>query len=382
MKTITILGSTGAVGTQVLNVISKHPDRFKVVGLSAYTNENLLREQITKYNPTHYYFPGGAVEVQSSLFDLIEDEKNTKCLGSLEELAEIPADIVVSAVSGIAGLWSAVAVLKRGGTLAIANKETIVAAGKHLKALEKKYGGKIIPLDTEHSALSTCLDGENSKYVKKLILTASGGALRDVPKGQFSRITPEQALAHPVWKMGKKITIDSATLFNKGLEIVEAMRLFEVPQDKIDVVIHRESIVHSMVEFCDNSIKALLSTPNIALSIERALYYPEKNNASVAPLKLTQLGSLTFEEPDYDKFPCLSIAKEMAKRGDGACIAVSAADEVLVEQFLKYKIKLTDIPTKLEKVLAKFEKIGDVQLDDVTRIDTEARKYTYSIGAK
>ncbi len=382
MKTVTILGSTGAVGTQVLNAISKHPDRFKVVGLSAYTNENLLRQQITKFNPTHYYFPGGAVEVQSSLFDLIEDEKNTKCLGSLEELAEIPADIVVSAVSGIAGLWSAVAVLKRGGTLAIANKETIVAAGKHLKALEKKYGGKIIPLDTEHSAIATCLEGENNKYIKKLILTASGGALRDIPKAQFSRITPEQALAHPVWKMGKKITIDSATLFNKGLEIIEAMRLFDVPQDKIDVVIHRESVIHSMVEFSDNSIKALLSTPNIALSIERALYYPEKNTASVAPLKLTELGSLSFEEPDYDKFPCLAIAKEMAKRGDGACIAVSAADEVLVDQYLKYKIKLTDIPTKLEKVLAKFEKVGDVKLDDVTRIDTEARKYTYSIGAK
>ena len=158
--------------------------------------------------------------------------------------------------------------------------------------------------------------------------------------------------------------------------------MFEVPQEKIDVVIHRESIIHSMVEFSDNSVKALLSTPNIALSIERALYYPEKNNASIAPLKLTDIGSLTFEEPDYDKFPCLSIAEEMAKRGDGACIAVSAADEVLVDQYLKYKIKLTDIPTKLEKVLAKFEKIGDVKLDDVTRIDTEARKYTYSIGAK
>lgn len=382
MKTITILGSTGAFGTQVLNAVSKHPDKFKVVGLSAYSNENLLRQQITKYNPTHYYFPGGAVEVQSSLFDFIEDEKSTKCLGSLEELAEIPADIVVSSVSGIAGLWSAVAVLKRGGTLAIANKESIVAAGRHLKALEKKYGGKIIPLDTEHSAIASCLEGENSKYVKKLILTASGGALRDVPKSQFAKITPEQALAHPVWKMGKKITIDSATLFNKGLEVIEAMHLFDVPENKVDVVIHRESIIHSMVEFSDNSVKALLSTPNIALAIDRALYYPEKNVASVSPLKLTELGSLSFEAPDYDKFPCLAIAREMAKRGDGACIAVSAADEVLVDQYLKYKIKFSDIPNKLEKVLSKFEKIGAVDLDDVTRIDTEARKYTYSIGAK
>lgn len=379
MKTITILGSTGSVGTQVLDVVRKHRDKFKVVGLSAYSNENLLREQLSEFNPTHYYFPGGAVEVQSSLFDFLEDEKSTKCLSSLEELASIKADIVVSAVGGIAGLWAAVAVLENGGTLAIANKESIVAGGRHLKALERKYGGKIIPLDTEHSAIASCLEGENPQYIKKIILTASGGALRDMSSAQIAKVTPEQALQHPVWKMGKKVTIDSATLFNKGLEIIEAMRLFEVSLDQVEVLIHRESIVHSFVEFSDNSVKALLSAPNMALSIERALFYPEKSENSVPEISLSKLGSLTFTEPDYKKFPCLAIAKQAGKKGEGACIAISAADEILVEEFLRHKIKLGDIPQKLEKVLAKFSSVGDVALDDVTRIDTEARKYTYSV---
>lgn len=379
MKTITILGSTGSVGTQVLDVVRKHRDKFKVVGLSAYSNENLLREQLSEFNPTHYYFPGGAVEVQSSLFDFLEDEKSTKCLSSLEELASIKADIVVSAVGGIAGLWAAVAVLENGGTLAIANKESIVAGGRHLKALERKYGGKIIPLDTEHSAIASCLEGENPQYIKKIILTASGGALRDMSSAQIAKVTPEQALQHPVWKMGKKVTIDSATLFNKGLEIIEAMRLFEVSLDQVEVLIHRESIVHSFVEFSDNSVKALLSAPNMALSIERALFYPEKSENSVPEISLSKLGSLTFTEPDYEKFPCLALAKQAGKKGEGACIAISAADEILVEEFLRHKIKLGDIPQKLEKVLAKFSSVGDVALDDVTRIDTEARKYTYSV---
>lgn len=379
MKTITILGSTGSVGTQVLDVVRKYRDKFKVVGLSAYSNENLLREQITEFNPTHYYFPGGAVEVQSSLFDFLDDDKSTKCLSSFEELASIPADIVVSAVGGIAGLWAAVAVLKNGGTLAIANKESIVAGGRHLKALEKKFGGKIIPLDTEHSAIASCIEGEDSRFVKKIILTASGGALRDMSKAQIAKVTPEQALMHPVWKMGKKVTIDSATLFNKGLEVIEAMRLFEVSLDQVEVVLHRESIIHSLVEFSDNSVKALLSAPDMALSIERALFYPEKGENAVPEISLPKLGSLTFSEPDYEKFPCLNVAIRAAKKGEGACIAVSAADEILVDEFLRHKIKITDIATKLEKVLSKFASVGDVALEDVTRIDTEARKYTYSV---
>lgn len=379
MKTVTILGSTGSVGRQVLATISQHPDAFKVVGLSAYTNESLLREQIEKYNPTHYYFPGGAVEVQSSLFDFLEDEKTSKCLNSLEELATIPSDIVVLAVTGIAGLWAAVATLKRGGTLAIANKETIVCAGRHLKMLEKKYGGKILPLDTEHSAIFSCLRGENKKFVKSLVLTASGGALRDMPASALAKVKAEDCLKHPVWSMGKKVTIDSATLFNKGLEVIEAMRLFEVSAKDVKVVMHRQSVVHSLVEYTDGGMKALLSTPDMRLSIDTALFYPDHAQFSVEPLDLAKLGSITFSEPDFDRYRCLKIAIDAANAGEGACIAISACDEVLVEEFLKGKIKYNDIANTLAKVYTKFKKVGDVELEDILGIDEQARKYTYSV---
>lgn len=383
MKTVTILGSTGSVGRQVLATISQHPDVFKVVGLSAYTNESLLREQIEKYNPTHYYFPGGAVEVQSSLFDFLEDEKTSKCLNSLEELATIPSDIVVLAVTGIAGLWAAVATLKRGGTLAIANKETIVCAGRHLKMLEKKYGGKILPLDTEHSAIFSCLRGENKKFVKSLVLTASGGALRDMPASALAKVKAEDCLKHPVWSMGKKVTIDSATLFNKGLEVIEAMRLFELSAKDVKVVMHRQSVVHSLVEYTDGGMKALLSTPDMRLSIDTALFYPDHAQFSVEPLDLAKLGSITFSEPDFDRYRCLKIAIDAANAGEGACIAISACDEVLVEEFLKGKIKYNDIANTLAKVYTKFKKVGDVELEDILGIDEQARKYTYSmIGIK
>ena len=383
VSTITVLGSTGSVGRQVLAAVDRHPDRFKVVGLSAFTNEKLLREQIDKYSPKHYYFPAGGVEIQSSLFDFLDDEKfASKCVGSLEELAEFPSDIVVSAVSGIAGLWAAVATLKRGATLAIANKETIVCAGRHLKALEKKYGGKILPLDTEHSAIMDCLSGVEHKDIKNLILTASGGALRDIAIERLPKVTPREALNHPVWSMGKKVTIDSATLFNKGLEVIEAMRLFEVPAEKVRVVMHRESVIHGMAELCDGSVRALLSVPNMALAIESALFYPKKSVGAVGELDFFKLGTMEFAAPDFNRYPCLELALRAAKAGEGACIALSAADEVLVEAFLAGTIGFTDIANYLKKVLHKYEKVGDVALEDIFGIDADARKYTYSIGVK
>lgn len=383
VSTITVLGSTGSVGRQVLAAVDRHPDRFKVVGLSAFTNEKLLREQIDKYSPKHYYFPAGGVEIQSSLFDFLDDEKfASKCVGSLEELAEFPSDIVVSAVSGIAGLWAAVATLKRGATLAIANKETIVCAGRHLKALEKKYGGKILPLDTEHSAIMDCLSGVEHKDIKSLILTASGGALRDIAIERLPKVTPREALNHPVWSMGKKVTIDSATLFNKGLEVIEAMRLFEVPAEKVRVVMHRESVIHGMAELCDGSVRALLSVPSMALAIESALFYPKKSVGPVGELDFVKLGTMEFAAPDFNRYPCLELALRAAKAGEGACIALSAADEVLVEAFLAGTIGFTDIANYLKKVLHKYEKVGDVALEDIFGIDADARKYTYSIGVK
>lgn len=382
MKTLTILGSTGSVGRQVLDVVRKHPNDFKVVGLSAYSNEDLLREQLEEFSPSHYYFPTGAVEIQTSLFDLLQDDLyETKCLSSLEDLAAIESDIVVLAVSGISGLWAAVKTLERGATLAIANKETLVCAGRHLRALEKKYGGKILPLDTEHSAIMECLKGENKKQVSKVILTASGGALRDYPIDKLSKISAEEALNHPTWQMGKKITIDCSTLFNKGLEVIEAMVLFDIPFENISILMHRESIIHSLVEFQDGSQKALLANPKLALTIETALYYPDLGKNSVESLDLARVGQLTFSDVDYNRYPCLKIVLDAAK-DEGQRIALTAADEILVDYYLDGRIKYTDIAVYLSKVAAKFAGKGDVKLDDVMNVDSEARVFTAGLLGK
>ena len=379
--TITILGSTGSVGTQALDVIRKFPDRFKVVGLSAFNNTDLLREQIDEFKPDYYFCKEGTINIQRSLFDFFIDEEpqDKKSLGSLYELAQVESDIVILCVGGIAGLLPAMATLKRGGILAIANKEAIVAGGRHLKYAEKKYGGKIIPVDSEHSAIFNCI-GDNQKNVKNVILTCSGGPFRDYDLARLKKITPEDALYHPNWKMGKKITVDCATLFNKGLEIIEAMHLFSVSENHVKVVQHNESIVHSLVEFKDNSMKALLSVPDMKMAIESAIFYPEIGDAIIPELDLASLGKLTFKEPNHELFPCLDLAREAAKSGESACIAISAADEILVDSFLNGKISFTDIPKKLEKVLTKFSSIKEVAFDEILSLDNDARKYTYTLG--
>lgn len=379
--TITILGSTGSVGTQALDVIRKFPDRFKVVGLSAFNNTDLLREQIEEFKPDYYFCKEGTINIQRSLFDFFIDEEpqDKKSLGSLYELAQVESDIVLLCVGGIAGLLPAMATLNRGGILAIANKEAIVAGGRHLKFAEKKYGGKIIPVDSEHSAIFNCIGGD-SKKVKNVILTCSGGPFRDYDLARLKKITPDEALYHPNWKMGKKITVDCATLFNKGLEIIEAMHLFSVYEDQVKVVQHNESIVHSLVEFKDNSMKALLSVPDMKMAIESAIFYPDMGEAIIPELDLASLGKLTFKEPNHELFPCLDLAREAAKSGEGACIAISAADEILVDSFLNGKISFTDIPKKLEKVLTKFSSIKEVAFDEILSLDNDARKYTYTLG--
>ena len=329
-----------------------------------------MREQIEEFKPDYYFCKEGTINIQRSLFDFFIDEEpqDKKSLGSLYELAQVESDIVLLCVGGIAGLLPAMATLNRGGILAIANKEAIVAGGRHLKFAEKKYGGKIIPVDSEHSAIFNCIGGD-SKKVKNVILTCSGGPFRDYG-----------ALYHPNWKMGKKITVDCATLFNKGLEIIEAMHLFSVYEDQVKVVQHNESIVHSLVEFKDNSMKALLSVPDMKMAIESAIFYPDMGEAIIPELDLASLGKLTFKEPNHELFPCLDLAREAAKSGEGACIAISAADEILVDSFLNGKISFTDIPKKLEKVLTKFSSIKEVAFDEILSLDNDARKYTYTLG--
>ena len=379
--TVTVLGSTGSYGRAVLDVIRKYPKKFKVVGLSCYENTALLSQQIAEFNPIHYFTPTGSIESQLSIFDYMDSEEyRAKCLPSLEELASLDADIVVSAVSGLSGLWAAIATLKRGGILAIANKETIVCAGKYLKKLEKQFGGLIIPLDTEHSAIQSGLKGEEIKDIRRLIITASGGALRDYNLSDLKNIKAAEALKHPNWMMGKKITIDSATMFNKALEIVEAKYLFDVNPSKISILMHRESIIHAIVELNNGSQKAIMSQTSLRIPIENALFYPNiQSTEEENILDLSKIGSLHFSELDSDRYPVMTLIREALNKSDGAIIALSSADEVLVEKFLADKIKFSDIYKNLEKVYLKFQNIKDTSVDDVLKISYEAKEYAKTL---
>ncbi|MDD4839519.1 MAG: 1-deoxy-D-xylulose-5-phosphate reductoisomerase [Clostridia bacterium] len=381
-KRIVILGSTGSIGKQALSVVEKYPDNFKVVGLSAHTNEALLQKQIQEFKPNFYHFKDGAqIQVQTSLFDLL-DSTEAKVVDSLDDLAKIDCDLLICAVSGIVGLKPVICALEKGINVAIATKEAIVSGGDIMNEICDRTGAKLIPIDSEHSALWQCLWGEDSKHIKKLIITASGGALRNMTKEEIKFVTAKEALNHPVWKMGKKVTIDSATLFNKGLEVVEASKLFRIDANCVSVLVHPESIVHGLVEFSDNSLKASLATPDMHLPIELAMFYPERAENSVKTLDLVKLGSLNFEKPDFDRFPCLSIVLEGMKKGNGAMTALSAADEILVEQFLNEEIMFYDISSRLEKVLKKFGNEKANTIDEIFGIDKATRQYTLKLGAK
>lgn len=380
-KKIILLGSTGSVGRQALQVVEKYPECFEIIGLSANTNESLLQKQIEDFRPRYYHFRDGKhIQVQTSLFDLL-DSSEAKFLPTLEELASVGCDLLISAVSGIAGLKPVVAALNNGTNVAIANKEAIVAGGDLMNEICDNTGAKLIPIDSEHSALWQCMWGEDKSKVKRLILTASGGALRDLTKDNIKYITAKDALNHPVWKMGKKVTIDSATLFNKGLEVVEASKLFRMNLSDISVVLHPESVIHGLVEFSDNSIKASLATPDMRMPIELAMFYPNRAENSVKAIDLLKLGSLNFSKPDNDRFPCLNIVLEGARKGSGTMVALSAADEILVQQFLDNEIGFYDISFRLEKVLKKFSGLSAHKIDEIFDIDDEARQYTLKLGA-
>jgi 1-deoxy-D-xylulose-5-phosphate reductoisomerase len=383
VKRIILLGSTGSIGRQVLAVVKKYPDKFKVVGLSAHSNEALLKDQISEFSPLYYHYNDGErLHIQTSMFDLL-DGTEAKYTETLTELASADCDLLICAVSGIAGLLPVLAALSRGVNAAVANKEAIVCGGALMRAACQKSGAKLLPIDSEHSALWQCLRGEDAKTVKRLIITASGGALRNMTREEIAQVTAKDALNHPVWKMGKKVTIDSATLFNKGLEVVEASRLFDIEANRISVLMHPESIVHGLVEFCDNSLKASLAVPDMALPIEHAMFYPERAEASVKPLDLIRLGALNFEKPDYHRFPCLEIVLDAAARQkNGAVVALSAADEILVEEFIAGEISFYDISHYLEKTLKKFSDACADTVDEIFDIDREARQYIFKQGTK
>ncbi|HLX11584.1 MAG TPA: 1-deoxy-D-xylulose-5-phosphate reductoisomerase [Bacteroidota bacterium] len=373
MKNICILGSTGSIGRNSLEVISRFPDRFRVAYLSTNTNVELLRQQVAIFKPK------GVGILDESLGTDFRKNINGSLkvfVGAegMKELASQPdADTVISAFVGFSGLAPTFEAIRCGKTVALANKETLVVAGELINALAKKTGATIVPIDSEHSAVMQCIEGENRDSIAKLILTASGGPFLNTEKSKFGALTVEDALKHPTWKMGNKITIDSATLMNKGLEVIEAHWLFGLPAERIDIVIHPQSIIHSMVEFVDGSVKAQMGLPDMKMPIQYALSYPERLQTANSRIDFASLGAMTFAAPDRGKFECLDLAYDALHSGGTAPAVMNAANEVAVAMFLQKRIPFDSIPGMIRHALEEVHvRIADT-LESVVQADGEAR---------
>ena len=367
IKQLAVLGSTGSIGQQTLEVVRALPHRFHIVGLAGGKNVDLLAKQVNEFKPRFVYF-----QDREALARLTNAEYEFLTLEDIARHSQV--DTVIIATSGRAGLSPTLAAVQAGKSVALANKESLVMAGEIITNEAKLNEARILPIDSEHSAIWQCLNGE-TQPATQLTLTASGGPFLHYSPAELSRVTVEQALSHPSWQMGKKVTIDSATLMNKGLEIIEAHWLFDMPLDNIRVLIHPQSIIHSMVEFIDGSIKAQLSYPDMRLPIQYALSYPERlPNPQLPRLDWSNIKDLTFEPPDLDTFPCLKLAVEAGRKG-GTCPAVlCGADEVAVELFLAQKVKFIDIANLVEKVLEQHQSIPYPTLDEIVAADTWARE--------
>lgn len=373
MKKIAILGSTGSIGQQALEVIRAFPAKFQVIGLAGGKNIDLLKQQIEEFQPGIFYCSAGPDFAPRVEFLPLEE---------IASHADI--DFVIVATSGKAGLRPTIAALQAGKTVALANKEVLVMAGDIVTAEANQHGAQILPLDSEHSAIWQCLLGEKSKP-HRLFLTASGGPFYNYPQSQLSQITVEQALHHPTWKMGKKVTIDSATLMNKGLEVIEAHHLFAVPLEKIEILIHPQSIVHSIVEFADGSMKAQLSFPDMRLPIQHALCYPERlSNPELPRLDPLANGmkSLNFEAVDYEQFPCLKSALNAGESGGTYPAALCAADEIAVGLFLQGKIRFTDIATIVTRALEQHRSTAQPSLEEILAADEKSRETALQIASQ
>jgi 1-deoxy-D-xylulose-5-phosphate reductoisomerase len=373
MTRVAILGSTGSIGRQTLEVVRDLRPRFRVVALAAGHNVTLLEEQAKEFSPQLLWAEREADYLHQKTVRGAIPARWTP----MEEMAAHPdVDIVVVATGGKAGLLPTLAAVKAGKAVALANKEVLVMAGHLVVAEARLHKADLRPVDSEHSAIWQCLWGEDRANIARIILTGSGGPFRDRPLDELERVTPEQALRHPTWQMGHKITVDSATLLNKGLEAIEAHWLFGVPFDKIEVVLHRESIIHSLVEFCDGSIKAQLGMPDMRLPIQCALTYPQRlPMGRPKRLDLGRLGSLSFSQPDPRRFPCLSLALEAGRRGGTFPAVMAAADEVAVDHFLGSHITFLDIAKVIEATLSTHPGVSDPSLEEVLAADTWARQW-------
>ncbi len=375
MKKILILGSTGSIGVNTLEIVRSFPEEFEIVGLTANTNIELLEKQIDEFHPK-------AVAVCDELKSKeLRQKIGNKCevLSGDEGLLEITRrnnyGVFVSALVGFAGMAPTIEAIKLKKRIALANKETLVTAGQIVIDLCKKYNSELIPIDSEHSAIFQCLNGEEQKDINKIILTASGGPFLNKSKSDLEKVTVEDALKHPNWKMGNKITIDSATMMNKGLEVIEAFWLFNLTKDQIEVIIHPQSIIHSMVEFIDGSIKAQLSSPDMKLPIIYALTYPERYYFKHVQTDFRKINQLTFFEPDFDKFACLKIAYDVIAEGGTATCILNAANEVAVEKFLSGKIKFIQIPEIITEALNKIDNHLNAELDTIVECDFKTREF-------
>lgn len=380
MKKIIILGSTGSIGANALDVVARHPREFSVVGLAAHSNAKLLAQQAMKFRPRV-----AAICNESKVSELkgLLSGAAIKVLGGNEGVSELAcsraADITLVAIVGAAGLVPTLHAIDSVKTVALANKEPLVMAGGIITERAKRCGTKIIPVDSEHSAIFQCLNGHNKEDIRKIYLTGSGGPLKNIDSERFDSLSPEEVVNHPRWKMGRKISVDSATLMNKGLEVIEAKWLFGVGVDKIDVLIHPEAIIHSMVEFVDGSIMAQLSQADMRLPIMYAFSYPGRIKSVLPGLDFVKLGKFTFASPNIKKFPCLKMAYAAAEKDDSHPAVLNAANEEAVLAFLNKEIKFTKIPKIIEKVMSAHKSKSKPSLNEILQIDAWARERARSL---
>ncbi len=385
MKAITLLGSTGSIGTQTLDIVETNPDKFRIVGLAAGNNVERLAQQVRQFRPEIVAI--GNEAKLTELKDAIADLDYTPQLvagaqGTIEVAAYGDSQSVVTGIVGCAGLLPTIAAIKAGKDIALANKETLIAGGPVVLPLVEKHGVKLLPADSEHSAIFQCLQGVPTGGLRRIMLTASGGSFRDLPAEKLASVTVADALKHPNWSMGQKITIDSATLMNKGLEVIEAHYLFGLDYDRIDIVVHPQSIIHSLIEVQDTSVLAQLGWPDMRLPLLYAMSWPERIYTNWEPFDLVKAGDLTFRAPDRDKYPCIELAYAAGRAGGSMPAVLNAANEQAVALFLAEKIGFLDIPKVIEKVCDKHRADNNLtpSLDDILAADIWARKMVVELS--
>ena len=374
VKSVSVLGATGSVGCNTLDLIARHPEKFQIVALTGNHNVELLAEQARVFQPALAVV--AAEDHYSDLKEALSGSGVEAAAGrdALVHAADLEAELVMAGIVGIAGLESTLAAAKRGATVALANKECLVCAGGLLLEEVEKSGGELLPVDSEHNAIFQVFDFNQKDSVRKLILTASGGPFLETSIEKMASVTPQEAVAHPNWDMGAKISVDSATMMNKGLEFIEAFHLFPVTADQVEILVHPQSVIHSMVEYVDGSVLAQMGTPDMRTPISYALAWPERMETPSPSLDLDQISNLTFESPDYKRFPSLRLAQEALAEGSAAPIVLNAANEIAVHHFLNHEISFLSIPQIVEETLEAQEFDQPHSIHDVTVIDLEARK--------